>query len=417
MASERNLISNVKHNGEWLENHCKNFMKQLIEQGYSKHSIQVYELALRRLKNEIQTRNIGINDLDITTIEAIQELVVNKTAKTSKKHAKFCIRQFIDFLVSEHVISQLDTCIKEPTPFDLLKEEYSTYLCHQRALSKSTIGHCISYMERFIDFHFKGTETINWDTVTINNIIAFMSYLMNNPRPWKSTAMPSHLRNFFSFLFWSGKTLKNLADSIPKVSSRRNDNLPSYIKQEDVERLVEAVRNTKVNGLRNYAMFLLLARLGLRPKEVVSIQLEDINWRSGEILIRGKGKYHDFMPLTHDIGKGIVDYIKNERKGTSRTLFVSSIPPFKQFKSSLILNTILHKFYKNTTLKPPKKYVGSRLLRHSLAVNMLQKGISLDEISKVLRHRSRITTTIYAKHDINSLRTITQPWPVNGGNQ
>ena len=162
---------------------------------------------------------------------------------------------------------------------------------------------------------------------------------------------------------------------------------------------------------------LLLARLGLRAPEVVAIQLDDIDWRSGEILIRGKGKLHDKMPLPADVGEAIVDYIKNWRGGDSRTLFVSSMRHHQPFKNSCIVNDILRKAFKKTGLNSPQKYVGSHLLRHSLATDMLRKGASLDEIGDVLRHRSRMTTMIYAKLDIDALRSIARPWPVQGGAQ
>jgi site-specific recombinase XerD len=226
--------------------------------------------------------------------------------------------------------------------------------------------------------------------------------------------LPSHLRNFFNFLFWSGKTKRDLAKGIPRVAQNRHNNLPRHLKPEDVQRLLDAVRTTDEIGRRNYAMLLLLARLGLRAPEVIAIQLDDINWRSGEILIRGKGKRHDRMPLPADVGEAIVDYIKNGRAGTSRTLFVSSITPHRPFKDAQILNSVLRKAFERTGLKPPQKYVGSHLLRHSLAIDLLRNGGSLKEIGDVLRHRSRKSTMIYAKHDINALRSIVRTWPVKG---
>ncbi len=161
-------------------------------------------------------------------------------------------------------------------------------------------------------------------------------------------------------------------------------------------------------------MLLLMARLGLRAPEVIAIQLDDIDWRAGEILIRGKGKLHDRMPLPIDAGGAIVDYIKNGRKGDSRALFVSAKTPHPPFKDVQILNAVLCDAFERTGLKPPQKYVGSHLLRHSLATDMLRKGASLDEIADVLRHRSRASTTIYAKYDIDGLRSIARRWPVRG---
>jgi integrase/recombinase XerD len=117
------------------------------------------------------------------------------------------------------------------------------------------------------------------------------------------------------------------------------------------------------------------------------------------------------------VGEAIVDYIRNGRAGNSRLLFVSAKTPHPPFKDAQILNTLLREGFERTGLKPPRKYVGSHLLRHSLATDMLQKGASLEEIGDVLRHRSRMTTTIYAKYDIAALRSIARAWPVGGDAQ
>ncbi|HKM98896.1 MAG TPA: tyrosine-type recombinase/integrase [Candidatus Binataceae bacterium] len=136
----------------------------------------------------------------------------------------------------------------------------------------------------------------------------------------------SHLRSLFKFLFWSGKTKRDLADSLPRVATA-TDHLPRYLKSEAIQRLIESARTDDTVGRRNYAMLLLMARLGLRAPEVIAMQLDDIDWRVGEILIRGKGKLHDRMPLPADVGKAIVDYIRNGRARTSRALFVSARTP------------------------------------------------------------------------------------------
>jgi site-specific recombinase XerD len=121
------------------------------------------------------------------------------------------------------------------------------------------------------------------------------------------------------------------------------------------------------------------------------------------------------MPLPADAGEAIVDYIRNARVGNSRALFVSARAPYRAFQDGQILNYVLRDAFKKTGLKPPQKYVGSHVLRHSLATDMLRKGASLDEIGDVLRHRSRMTTTIYAKHDIEALRSVARTWPAQGG--
>ncbi len=414
MASE-NHGSETTHNRDWLASHLQVFMKGLSEQGYASSTIHHYEQTALRFLSEIEHRGLRVGDLDGPTIEALREAVLSETiTKKTRTSAKFCLGRFIDHLTDVGVIAQPEPPAKEPTALDRLREEYDAYLRKQCGLSDATIYHCMCFLKRFVTFRF-GETLGDLNAITPDNIVTFLCLLKVGSRPYRGNNPPTHLRNLFKFLFWSGKTKHNLANAIPRVAQPKSVNLPRYLKQEDVRRLIESVRTNDVIGRRNYAMMLLLARLGLRAPEVIAIQLDDIDWQSGELLIRGKGKLHDRMPLPADVGEAIVDYIRNGRAGTSRTLFVCSRAPYRPFKDAQILNTVLEESFEKTGLKPPQKYVGSHLLRHSLATDMLRKGASLDEIGDVLRHRSRMTTTIYAKHDINALRSIARDWPAQGG--
>jgi integrase/recombinase XerD len=297
-----------------------------------------------------------------------------------------------------------------------LREEYEDYLRHQRGLSEATIYHALRFFERFMAFRFGDTPG-DLNTIAPDDITAFLLQLKKGSRPYRDKTPPTHLRNLFKFLFWSGKTARNLADSIPRMAHAVPNNLPRYLSPGDIDQLVEAVHGDNARGRRNYAMLLVMARLGLRAPEVIVIELDDIDWRAGEILIRGKGKLHDCMPLPVDVGEAIVDYIRHGRKGSSRALFVTERSPYRPFKNAQILNSLLRTAFQKTGLKPPQKYIGSHVLRHSLATDMLRKGASLNEIGDVLRHRSRMTTTIYAKHDVEALRSIARDWPAQGDGQ
>jgi site-specific recombinase XerD len=300
------------------------------------------------------------------------------------------------------------------TSLDRLRAEYQTYMRDQRGLAEGTISHSLSFLDRFMTFRF-GAKLGPLDDITPADIVGFLREVRGRKTPYRDTTPPTHLRSLFRFLFWSGKTKRDLAASLPRVATPRASHLPRSLRPEAIERLIDATRSADAVGRRNYAMMLLLARLGLRAPEVIAIQLDDIDWRAGTILIRGKGKRHDRMPLPEDAGKAIVDYVRNGRRGTSRTLFVSSKVPFRPFVDATILNMMLRAAFKDTGLEPPQKYIGSHLLRHSLATDMLRKGASLDEIGDVLRHRSRASTTIYARHDIEGLRSIAPSWPAEGG--
>ena len=247
------------------------------------------------------------------------------------------------------------------------------------------------------------------------DIVRFMQHLVARGKPFRDKTPPTHLRNFFRFLFKSGKTNVNLTPTVPRVAQKYASSLPRHLTPEQVETLIAAVRTDTAIGRRNYAMVLLLARLGLRAAEVIAIRIDDIDWRAGELLVRGKGQLHDRLPLPKDVGEALANYIQRNRTTTSRTLFVTHRAPRKPFANGQIINAVLKDAFKRTNLKPPTRYVGSHILRHSLAINMVRRGASLEEIGDVLRHRSRQSTMIYAKLDVAGLRSIAPEWPMTGG--
>jgi integrase/recombinase XerD len=295
-----------------------------------------------------------------------------------------------------------------------LRLDYETYLRRQRGLSERTIFHSWRIADRFLEFRF-GKEIGDLSRITTTDIVGFLQHLTTRTPPLRDKTLSSHLRNFFRYLFKSGKTARNLALAIPSVAQRYGTRLPRHLTTEQVDTLIRAVRTDSAGGRRNYAMVLLLARLGLRAPEVIAMQLDDIDWRSGEIIVRGKGDRHDRVPLPTDVGEALADYIKSDRKTASRALFVTERPPHRPFKTGQLLNNILRDAFARTGLKPPAPYVGSHILRHSLATNLVRRGASLEEIGDMFRHRSRASTMLYARLDIDGLRSIAQSWPVAGG--
>jgi site-specific recombinase XerD len=172
-------------------------------------------------------------------------------------------------------------------------------------------------------------------------------------------------------------------------------------------------RNTAI-GKRNYAILLLLARLGLRAGEVVTLTLEDIDWESGLITVRGKGKRVAQMPLPVEAGAAIADYLRQARPDcSSRRVFIRQNAPLVGFANSIAICSLVDRALERAGVE--FAYRGSHLFRHSLATEMLKQGASLCEIGDLLRHRRPDTTAIYAKVDIVSLRSIALPWP--GGNR
>ena len=402
-------------NAPWIEPYRNGYLKKLVTQGYSASTIIRFERNINRfcakLSNESQKA-------DCVEIEAILQSVSSSVHEKGRTYAKSQLKRFIDFLVEAGGIPLPEQPRQGDTARDRLRTEFGNYLRIQRGLSKATIDNCLRLFERFMSFRF-GDGFGDLHTITPDDIVSFLVQLRARAktRAYRYGSSPSYLRNLFRYLFWSGRIERDLASSIPHIARSTPTSLPRYLKPEEVQQLINAARTDGVVGLREYAIILLLARLGLRAVEVVAIQLEDIDWRAGEIMIRGKGKLHDRMPLPDDVGEAIANYIKKGRgcNASIRTLFVSAVPPHEALKDPHMINNVVNRALERSRLKQRQKYIGSHLLRHSLATTLLGNGASMDEISHVLRHRSRTTTTIYAKYDISALRSIAQPWPVEGG--
>ncbi len=360
----------------------------------------------------MRVEQVALEDLDGT--RALE--LVAKTGWAGRRgiSAGYMARRFILYLGEQGVGKPP----RPPTPKDVaraeLRRDYEAYLRRQRGLSEKTVFDSWRFADRFLEFRF-GDAIGDLSQIVPSDIAGFLQHLTTRTQPLRDKTSSSHLRNFFRYLFQAGKTATNLAAGIPSVAQRYGARLPRHLTPEQVETLLTAVRSDTPKGRRNYAMVLLLARLGLRPPEVVAMQLDDIDWRSGEIIVRGKGGRHDRLPLLPDVGEALAAYIRLDRVSTSRSLFVTERPPHRPFKDSQILNLILREALARTGLKPPAPYVGAHLLRHSLATNLVRRGASLEEVSDTLRHRSRSTTMTYARLDVDGLRSVAQPWPTGGG--
>lgn len=399
-------------NGSLLNriNHADHFAEIIESEGYSKGSINKYRSNAQALSEALVSAKLTPADLTDELMDQLARPIVDAASAKDKKHCLYRLNRFRDYLIENASAPARPRPPLDMSPRAVLKREYETYLRVQRGLSEDTIYHCLRFYDRFLTAKF-GTGLGDLNKIKPDDITGFILRLREAQNAPRDKTGPSHLRNLFQFLFWSGKTERNLSSAVPKARQPKPTGIPRYLEPEQVNRLIEVVRGHKKTGRRNYAMLMLIARLGLRPPEVTAIELNDIDWRAGEIVIRGKRQLHDRMPMSAEIGEAIVDYIKNERRGPDRALFVSVKPPFKRFKDAQILRWILRDAYDATGISPPQAYIGTHILRHSLATDMLRKGASLAEIGDVLRHRSAMNTTIYAQHDVDALRSISRPWP------
>jgi site-specific recombinase XerD len=395
-----------------VDPYLDSFAKSFAAANYSPATITGYRSIIRKLGHVMKAEGVEPSALTLDQAERLGRMVPRKRGQTVCPHN--LARRF-----AQHLI---DIGVAQPVPLNeaqiaraALLADFESYLVKQRGLSQRTIHHTLRFAERLLDHRF-GEAMADPSCLRPADTINFIEHVLAGARRDKTVA--SHVRIFLQYLFGCGATSTNLALSVPKVAKRWGVRLPRHLSPEGVEAVLASVRDNPRHGARDYAMLLLMARLGLRAVEVIAIQLDDINWRAGELTVRGKGQLHDRLPITVEVGNALSCYLREERgRATCRTMFVTHRAPHRPFKDSQIVNAILKEALKATGQKPVTPYVGSHLLRHSLATQLVNTGASLDEVGDVLRHRSRSSTMIYARLDIDGLRPIALPWPVAGGAQ
>jgi site-specific recombinase XerD len=222
--------------------------------------------------------------------------------------------------------------------------------------------------------------------------------------------MVTAIRSFLRFLHQDGEIDTNLAAAVPTVANWRFSELPKFLKPEETEHLLQSCALNTVIGKRDYAVLLLLARLGLRAGEIVHMNLDDIHWETGELLVRGKSSREERLPLPHDVGEALAAYLRHGRpRCSSRRVFIRIKAPRQGFSGSAAVCDVVRRALSRADIN--SSFKGAHLLRHTLATKMLRGGASFTEIGEILRHQQTSTTEIYAQVDLYALRSIAQPWP------
>lgn len=396
----------------WLVPHRDGYLSELARLGYSASTIRQNKFAVNAFIAQADLRETHARDLNDVVLTELQNAVREVHSARQHRYRQFCIARFIAWLGSIGVIDPLPLP-PPPAPGSLahLSAAYGDWMRHQQGLGQSTIKEREALLRRFITFRF-GSVPGDLNDIAPDDIRGFLDLPVAKRARSGGGYRATRLRSLFKFLFATGRTQLNLSLWVPRVAAPPS-RLSRHMPAGEVRQLVDAVHDDDGIGRRNFAMLLLMARLGLRPQEVIALRLDDINWAAGELLVRGKCGLHNHMPLPADVGEAIVAYLRDGRVAQSRRLFVAFRPPHRPLTPTAIAK-VLHKAFARTGLKPPEGGIRSHLLRHSLAVEMLGRGASLDEVSEVLRHRSQKTTTTYARYDIAALRSVARPWPVPG---
>jgi integrase/recombinase XerD len=298
------------------------------------------------------------------------------------------------------------------TPTAHVVAEFDRYLQQERALAPATRVYYRWFVSQFL------TERCPADVqlckLRATDVTAFVQRQAARLHRHRAQLLTTALRAFFRFATQRGEITVDLAAAVPSVANWSMSTVPRSLLPGDVERVLAHCNRQTAAGRRDFAMLLLLARLGLRAGEVRALTLEDIDWTNGRLTVHGKSGVSQ-LPLPVDVGSAIAAYVQNGRPRdvSSRCIFLRGRAPIRGFRSSSSVGTIVKEALARAGVDSLCK--GSHLFRHTLATQMLRHGASLDEIGELLRHRSPETTAIYAKVDLASLRSLAVAWP--GGDQ
>lgn len=299
---------------------------------------------------------------------------------------------------------------------DRLLQQYQSYLRNERGLSEHSVHVYVPYVRNFLAAQARRTARLS---PHVFNALTIRNYLVDKTRNRSDEyrrLLAVSLRSFCRFLFLRGHA-QDLSASVPVVRKYRQSHPPIFLSPDEVEQTLSAIDRSTSRGCRNYAVLLLLARLGLRASEVLLLELDDVHWRTGEILLRGKGGIVEPLPLVSDVGKALSTYIRNARGASpTRRVFLRHYPPHVGLTGPAAIGHIVRSALARAGVQRSGRGA-AHLFRHGLATHMIRSGANLSEIAEVLRHRSQTTTAIYTQVSFEALRSVAQPWPAEGGKQ
>jgi site-specific recombinase XerD len=319
------------------------------------------------------------------------------------------LRQFIALMRRRRVIPVERISQPRLNPVEYAVHEFECYLRSERALAAATIINYVPFVYGFLADRF-GHGPVKLSNLTADDVVRFVKRRAPHLHLKRAKLLTTALRSFMQFARYRGDIASDLAAAVPTVANWSMTSIPRAIPADAIRRLLASINRRTALGRRDYAILLLLARLGLRAGEVVFLELDDIDWNAGRLSVRGKGGQQHTLPLPADVGVAIAAYLRNGRpKSNSRRVFLRAKAPIRGFLDQRAVGSLVRNTLARTDIKTPTR--GAHQFRHALATQMLRHGASLTEIGEVLRHRSPQTTMIYAKVDIESLRLLALPWP------
>ena len=394
-----------------LSAHLPAFVQSLIAQGYAVVCVRAKVWRAVAFDAWLKAQGVGLAEVHDAHVEAFVRRPYRPRSDcraSPRRHEPPAVRQLLRYLRAQGLCAVPTPAV---TPAADLAASFARHLRQQRGLAATTIG-CYRTLARDFLAHCFGNDDIDLGAIRATDVIGFVRQAARRLRPGSLKMVVNGLRCFLHFAQYRGDINSALLGAVPAVAAwTTTPSLPRAISAEHAQRVIASCDLRTAVGRRDRAVLLLLARLGLRGGEVLALLLEDIDWDAGLLRVRGKNGHQCLMPLPVDVGEAIAAYLRQGRPASlDRHVFLRTRAPHRcMLHGSDGIGSIVRNAIERAGVDTPHK--GSHQFRHALAVGMLRDGASMPEIGELLRHRSQLSTAIYAKVDLAALRPLAMPWP------
>jgi integrase/recombinase XerD len=387
-----------------LEPHITGFAEELLRQGYSGCSAEQHVCFIAHLDRWMSAEGVGLDGLSGPVIE--RYLTQRRAAGYAEYRSVKALRPLLEFLAPLGVLPIQREI--PPGPVAQLLGRYREYLLVERGLTAGSARGYVDCVRPFIATRVRG-GVLDFAGLTACEVTSFVSAACPGRAVGSAKLIVCALRSLLGWLHVTGLVPMSLAAAVPSVAGWRLSNLPKGLEPGELRSLLAGCDRRTRTGRRDYAVLLLLSRLGMRAGEVARLALDDIDWRRGEIAIVGKGNRAERLPLPADVGAAITAYLRRGRPATAdgRSVFVRVHAPHRGLTVGGVTMVVF-----DAAQRVGLSKMHAHRLRHTAATAMLRAGSPLAEVGQVLRHRSMLTTAIYAKVDRDALTVLARPWPV-----
>jgi integrase/recombinase XerD len=380
------------------------FTDWLGRRGYTPAVVRIHQRRMTHLSHWMGGQEVDIASFGLATVDAFvaaQDVTGRFKAWRAGSWAE--LLEYLRF-VGVPVAGRARPVM---TASDALMAQYAAYEATERGLAARTIDRNVRALRLFVESRMQGGR-LDLETLTAGEVTSFVvDRTRRDPGSVPHTV--TALRSLLRYLHVAGVTPVGLATAVPTAARWKLAGLPKALPADQVAALLASCDPKTEVGQRDTAVLTVLSRLGLRIGEVAGLRLEDIDWRNGELAVTGKGQRTERLPLPSDVGEAIVAYLTSWRPKTSaRQVFLCVHAPHGAMSRNTVTNVVAR-----AARRAGLGVIHAHRLRHSAATAMLTAGASLAEIGQVLRHRHALTTTIYAKVDVGSLREVARRWPTS----